>query len=244
MMPTAAVSVTVVPPGPEPAVRTARLTGLFYLALGVTGMIGFLVIRPALFAAGDPAATAAHLVDHERLARAGIALELGTVIFQALVAVWFFKLFRSVDDVAAGMIAVFGFVNAIAVLMSAALLATALQVALAPNGLDAGSAQLMYLISTNAWQVGNVFFGLWLIPMGTCVLASGWMPRALGWILIAGGVGYVANAFASYLVPDAGPAVALLVIPATVGEFWMIGYLIVKGIGEGVKPQRLKASKA
>lgn len=46
----------------EPIVRTARTTGAFYLALGITGMLGFLMVRPALFVAGDPAATLANLV--------------------------------------------------------------------------------------------------------------------------------------------------------------------------------------
>lgn len=219
---------------PEPSIRTARAIGLFYLALGIIGMLGFLIVRPALFAAGDPAATLANLRDQESLARIGIALEMGLVLTQTLAALWFFKLFRAVDDFAAGAIAVFGLVNAIAVLASAALLATALQVALAPAGMDAGAAQLMYLVSGNFWQVGNLFFGLWLIPMGWCVLRSRWMPRALGWILIPGGVGYVLTPFAVYLAPDGGPVLAVLPLAATVGEFWMIGYLLVRG----VRPRR------
>ena len=36
------------------------------------------------------------------------------------------------------------------------------------------------------------------------------MPAALGWILMIGGVGYVANALLSYLLVDAGLAVELL----------------------------------
>jgi hypothetical protein len=30
-----------------------------------------------------------------------------------------------------------------------------------------------YLVSGNLWGVGALFFGLWLIPMGSCVLRSG-----------------------------------------------------------------------
>src|SRR5690606_21722223 len=123
-------------------------TGLFYLGVGITGMLGFLIVRPALFITHDPSATLARLVEQEWLARLGIALEMGIVITQALTALWFFRLFRSVDDFAAGAITVFGLVNAMAVLVSAALLATALQVALAPMGPNAVDAHLMYLVST------------------------------------------------------------------------------------------------
>ncbi len=89
----------------EPIVRTARTTGAFYLALGITGMLGFLMVRPALFVAGDPAATLANLVGNQAMARLGIALEMGVVITQTLAALWFFRLFRRVDDFAAGAIA-------------------------------------------------------------------------------------------------------------------------------------------
>ena len=62
-------------------------------------------------------------MDHETLARLGIALEMGIVVTQALAAVWFYKLFRSVDTFAAGTLATFGMVNAVAILGSAAFLA-------------------------------------------------------------------------------------------------------------------------
>jgi hypothetical protein len=211
-------------------VRTARLTGVFYLALAITGGLGFLLVRPALFDPQAPAATLAHLVAHERLARLGLALEMGLVVTQTLAALWFYRLFRPVDDFAAGAIAVFGLFNAVAVFVSSAVLATALQVALQPVGAGGGEAQLMYLISNNLWDSGNLFFGLWLIPMGWCVLRSRWMPVALGWILIVGGIGYMLVPFINRGVPDAGAAVAVLPILASVGEFWMIGYLVSRGV--------------
>jgi hypothetical protein len=214
----------------EQRIRTARLTGLCYLGLAITGLFGFFLVRQALFVPGAPSETLARLVEHERLARIGIALEMGIVVTQALTALGFYRLFRPVDDFAAGAIAAFGLVNAIAVLVSSAMLATALQVALHPIDASGGDAQLMYVVSTNLWSSGNLFFGLWLIPMGWCVLRSRWMPVALGWILIGGGAGYVLLPFLATLAPDAGPIVAVLPLLATVGEFWMIGYLLVYGV--------------
>ncbi|MFG3681469.1 DUF4386 domain-containing protein [Micromonospora chalcea] len=210
-------------------IRTARVTGLFYLGLAVTGALGFLTVRPMIFDADDAGATLANLVAHESLARVGIALELLVVLTQALTAVWFHRLFHSVDSTAAGSIAAFGLVNAVAILGSAAVLATALGVATGGPG-DADTVQLLYLVSGNLWEVGGLFFGLWLVPMGWCVLRSGWLPRPLGWLLVAGGVGYVLMTFVAYLAPGAGIAGDLLVVPATVGEVWILGYLIVFGV--------------
>ncbi|MEV4658711.1 DUF4386 domain-containing protein [Micromonospora sp. NPDC049301] len=210
--------------------RTARTTGMLYLGLAITAALGFLLIRPRLFTADDPGATLDNLIQHHTLARAGIAFELLIVVTQALAAIWFHRLFRTADARAASAIAAFGLINAIVVLVSAALLATALDIALDPVGDAAATVQLLYLTSENLWGVGGLFFGLWLIPMGGCVLRSNWMPRPLGYVLVGGGIGYLLSTFIGYLVPDAHAVADALVLPATVGEFWMIGYLLTRGV--------------
>ena len=215
-------------------VRTARITGLLYLGLAITGLLGYMLIRNQLFVIGNPEQTLANLVQHEFLARLGIVVEMGIVITQALAALSFYRLFNSFNTFAAGAIAAFGLVNAAAILTSAALLATALDVSqdasLTMAGTTAATTQLMYIASGHLWTVGGIFFGLWLIPMGWLALRSGWMPSVLGWILMIGGAGYVANAMLSYLLPNAGPALDLLTIPATIGELWMVGYLCLRGV--------------
>ncbi|XVV07539.1 DUF4386 domain-containing protein [Actinosynnema sp. CA-248983] len=216
--------------------RTARTTGWLYLAMAITAVFGFLLIRPQLFTAGDPDATLANLVDHASLARLSVALELAVVAAQALTAAWFYRLFRSVNSFAASGIAVFGMVNAIAILASAALVGTAVQLSADPIGDAATTVQVLYLISANMWGVGALFFGLWLIPMGWCVLRSGWMPRALGWILMVGGVGYVLSPFVLYLVPDAQTLFDAMAFPASIGEFWIVGYLLIRGVRRQAQP--------
>ena len=226
--------------GPAPDVigadlkRTARTTGLLYLGFFIAGISGFMVVRAQLFAADDPQSTLTNLMEHDSLARVGIALELGIVLAQALTAAWFYRLFRSVDTFAAGSIVVFGMVNAVAIMGSAALLATALDAAgdasLAGAGDAAATVQLLYVASGHLWGVAAIFFGLWLIPMGWLVVRSRWLPRPLGWTLVAGGVGYLVSAFVSYLVPNADLVTQLLTVPATIGELWIMGYLIIVGV--------------
>ena len=77
---------------------------MFYLGLAVTGVVGFLFVRGEFFVMDDPAATLANLREQESLARLGIAADLSIVLFQALAAIWFFKLFRVEDSFAAGSI--------------------------------------------------------------------------------------------------------------------------------------------
>jgi Domain of unknown function (DUF4386) len=218
--------------------RTAGITGLAYLGLAVSGAVGFLLVRSQLYVPDDAAATLANLMGHTSTARLGIAADLTVVLTQAVAALWFYKLFRPFDSFAAGALAAFGLVNAVAVLVATMFSATALQVSLAAPGAvglvtpgdRAATAQLMYELNGAAWGVGGLFFGLWLIPMGWLAWRHAGMPRVLGWVLIGGGIGYLVSTFVSYLVPNADTLAGVLTGPATVGEFWMIGYLLVTGL--------------
>jgi hypothetical protein len=232
-------------PSPD-LIRAARVTGLLYLGLAVTALLGSLWIRNELFVADDPGATLSNLVEHDLLARLGIALDMGAVLAQTLTALWFYRLFRSIDSFAAGSIAAFGMVNAVVMMAAATLLATALDVggdaSLAEVSDRAGTAQVLIVASDHLPGIGAMFFGLWLIPMGWLVLRSGWLPRPLGHVLMIGGAGYVVSAFARYLFPDADLAALLLTVPATIGEFWILGYLIIWGVRDrGPTPDSLIA---
>ncbi|MFC7245814.1 DUF4386 domain-containing protein [Catellatospora aurea] len=220
--------------------RTARITGLAYLGLAVAGFIGFLLIREQLYVPDDAARTAANLIAHQGLARLGIVADIAMVLTQAATAVWFWRLFRPTSPVAAGSIAAFGLVNSVIVLISAMCTTTALDTALRADPASAAQALLLYDLSGAAFTLGGLFFGLWLMPMGWLAIRSGYMPRPLGWILITGGVGYILSVLAAVLVPDLPVAVTVLVVPATVGELWMVGYLLVKGVSNraaAVTPQ-------
>lgn len=216
-------------------ISTARLTGLFYLGLAVMGVVGFLFVRAELFVTDDSAATLANLMEQSSLARVGIAADLSIVLFQALAAIWFFKLFRNDNSFAAGSIAAFGLVNAAAILIATAFSATALLVAgdatLAPGGDQAATVQLLYVLNDGTWSLGGLFFGLWLIPMGYVVVKYRVMPAALGWVLMVGGVAYMLATYLAQVAPDAPAAIeALLITVATVGELWIVGYLLILGI--------------
>jgi hypothetical protein len=229
--------------------KTARVTGLWYLALGIAGMLGFLIVRPTIVAEGDAAATLANLVDNESLARLGLAAEMAVVVAQTLAAIWFYKLFRGINHVAAWALAIFGVGNAMAIMASSVFVATALTVAgdpgLAVGGDAGGTVQLMYELSASSWGVGGIFFGLWLIPMGYVVVSSGRMPLWLGRILIVGGGAYLLSAFLGYGIADA-PTWLVDGLPylATVGEFWMIGYLLILGIRPATQPAAMSADYA
>lgn len=87
------------------------------------------------------------------------------------------------------------------------------------------------ITGSKLWSVAGLFFGLWLIPMGYVAATSGRLPKGLGLTLIVGGGGYLVSAFlANGLAKAPSWLVDGLTLPATFGEFWMIGYLLFVGI--------------
>ena len=212
-------------------VSTARLTGVWYLALAITGMIGFLFLHSRIYVSDDPAKTLSNLKEFETLARMRLLFELLIVASQALAAVWFYKLFRNIQHDAAWALAAWGMMNAAAIMISAMAMGGALEVANSTVALNEKFiiTQLFQQFIKHAWGVGSLFFGLWLIPMGYIVVISQRMPLWLGRVLMLGGAGYILSTFISYMgITETW--VGLLTIPATIGEFWMIAYLLIYGI--------------
>jgi hypothetical protein len=212
-------------------VSTARITGVWYLALALTGMVGFLLLHPRIYGGDDPAKTLSNLTEFETLARLRLLFELLIVASQALAAVWFYKLFSNIRNEAAWALAAWGMANAVAIMISAMAMGGALEVANGTQSLDEKviMTQLFHQLMKHAWGVGSLFFGLWLIPMGYIVVSSQRMPLWLGRVLILGGVGYILSTFIGYMgVTESW--VNVLTIPASIGEFWMIGYLLIFGV--------------
>jgi hypothetical protein len=217
---------------------TGRQTGLFYLLMALSGLLGFLIFHPMVFVFGDPEATYKQLIYEGGAAPVRLVLEMLIVFFQALTAIWFYRLFRSVNEWASLAVMIWGTVNSVAIMVSAMAISSAIGLAHSEVISDENAIQavaLMQEISSQAWTAGSVFFGLWLIPLGLLVIQSGVMSRILGRILQWGGALYVIQTFMIYFGVN-GDWIEVLVLPATVGEFWVIGWLLWKGNSKiGVK---------
>jgi len=212
-------------------VTTARTAGIWYLIMAISGILGFLIFHPQVFDSEDSQKTLTNLIDLESLARTRLLLEFAIIVSQALTAVWFYKLFRNINEWAAWAVGVWGMINSVAIMISAISMGSAIEIANSSQTVE-DKVILIELLSslvTNAWGVGSLFFGLWLIPLGYIVTSSKRMPVWLGRILIIGGIGYLLSTVFNY-IGIKSTLLGYLTFPATVGEFWMIGYLLIFGI--------------
>lgn len=211
-------------------VAIARTAGIWYLIMAISGILGFLVFQPQVYDA-NPQKTITNLVEGETIARVRLLLEFVIIVSQALTAIWFYRLFRNVKEWAALAIGIWGTVNAVVITVSAIAMGASIKIALSSRVMEDKVViiDLLTNLISNAWGVGGLFFGLWLIPLGYIITSTKRMPVWLGRTLIIGGVGYLISTAINY-AGISGSWTGSLTIPATVGEFWMIGYLLIFGI--------------
>ena len=214
------------------SVTTARLTGIWYLLLAISGVLGFLIFHSQIFVSNNPEKTLTNLMELESTSRIRLMLEVVIIASQALAAVWFYKLFREIKAWAAFAIGSWGLMNSAAIMVSAISMGSAITVANFATPTFQEKVILIQLLSniiSSAWIIGGLFFGLWLIPMGYVIVTSKCMPIWLGRTLMIGGVGYILSTFIN-CSGFTHSLLGILTIPATIGEFWMIGYLLSYGI--------------
>lgn len=78
-------------------IKTARLTGVWYLILAISGIVGFMVLHSRVFDIGESQKTLNNLIELSSIARLSLAFELIIIVSQALAAVWFYKLFGGIN---------------------------------------------------------------------------------------------------------------------------------------------------
>jgi len=221
----------------QPTKKDVRTVGLLYLSMLPVAPFALIYIPQRLIVRGNPAETASRILGSEMLFRLGIVGNvLSTIIFVLLVLA-LYRLFQHVDRVQAVLmvalavvsapITFFNVVNDIAALT---LLRGAdfLQVFSRPQ-LEA--AALFFLgLSSKGTLIAEIFWGLWLFPLGILVLRSRFMPRVIGVLLIVNGFAYLIASMTGILFPSYLATVNRFALVAETGELWFMLWILIKGI--------------
>ena len=91
---------------------------------------------------------------------------------------------------------------------------------------------MLLTVDREGTPVAEIFWGLWLLPLGTLVFRSGFLPRFLGVWLIINGVTYVVLSFIGIVVPQYAPTAFKLAQPALMGEIALTLWLLIAGAKE------------
>ncbi len=214
--------------------KTARIAGFLYLLLVPLGILGILYIPTTLVVSGDIAATINNIRANESLFRLGIVSAIAAQLVNIFVVLYLYKLLKPVNKGMAQLMVIFlllgvpiAFLNELTHLAVLLLLNGADYLAVFTTEQVQGIVAFFLDLHQYGIFIAQVFWGLWLFPMGYLVYKSGYLPRIIGILLMIGCFGYLMDSFIFFFVPDFG---------ITVSEFTFLGevllplWLVIKGV--------------
>lgn len=211
----------------------ARQAGIFYLLM-ILGAIGLIYVPSQIFVQGDPVATLQQLQAHEGMHRWGIFTNVICQLAFLMVGIKLYQLFHQKEQGLSLML--LGTVIA-SIPVAFQLIfhqSDALLILRYDNLVPADMQQLVYQ-SMDKFSMGlyliGFFWGLWLIPFGALAIRTGFMPKIIGYLLIAGGTTYILDSMIYLLLPSLHPTTEILNgIFSSLAEFSAILFLLIKGV--------------
>lgn len=217
----------------------ALIAGIGYVLLFLLAIFANFYVVEGLVVAGDANATVANLTESLGLFRWGMVAFLAVFVLDIVIAWALHVVFRTVDHDVSLIAAWSRLVYTVFLGVALVFFFEVLQLLGGASYLETvGSGQLaaqvmIALESFNAtWLVGLVAFGLHLALLGTLLIRSRMVSRALGILLIIAGASYVVDTVAHAVLPSyenfSGLFLALVAIPSMIGEGWLGLWLLFK----------------
>jgi len=217
-----------------PIQATARTAGVLYLILAACGAFAEFFVRQGLIVGGDAAATAHNILAAQPVFRLGIVLELvGQVAFVLLVLA-LYRVLRPVNRNHA--VAMVAFVLVAVTITCLNMLNQFAALYLLGGGghltaFDAAQIDALALsfldLHHAGYLIAQVFFGLWLLPLGYLIYRSGFIPKLIGVLLMVACFGYLTDVATFFLAPGFGVEVSQFTF---VGELLLMVWLLVWGV--------------
>lgn len=216
--------------------KNARLAGLVFLLMMIFGLTAEIFFRQKVFVTDDIAATARNILSNVFLYRFGIVCDLFMALSYLLTALALYRLLSSVNKNWAAVMVLFAAAGSVLLLFN-------IQNEFAPmcilNGSDfisgytAGQLQslamLYYNSYTHGYMIGQIFFALWVLPLGALIYRSGFIPKVFGVLFIIETLFGLLSVIVHFLIPS-GTVESLLLLPGTIAEFSFMLWLLIRGV--------------
>ena len=223
-------------PGAEASwsIRHAAVTaGIALLLMSVLAGLAKFVALDGLVTPGDAARTAADIAASGGVFRLGVLALVAVIALDVVVAWGLYRVFSPVDRHLSLLAAAFRLVFAAVFLAAVGHLLGALRL-LGDNAyLSEFSADQLHaqaLLSVTAfndlWVVALGLFGVHLLLIGYLAYRSGYVPRLLGVLLVASGLGYMIDSVGTVLSPGAWTSIGAFTF---IGEFVLALWLVIRG---------------
>jgi hypothetical protein len=218
----------------------ARVAGLLYIVGSLFGIVRLIYIPNKLIVHGDPASTASNIAAHELLFRFGIVSYLTSAAFWIFVTLALYRLFKGVNHGLARLMVILGSLMVTPIFfMNSVNDAAALLFARGGEFLavfDKPQREAFTTLFLRLHHYGDlaneIFWGLWLLPLGLLVYRSGFLPRILGvWLMIAC-FAYLALSFTGLMFPIYEDRVSRIASPIFLAEVALMLWLVIRGANE------------
>lgn len=231
--------------------KSARVAGLLYLIYFVVEISADVLGRSPLIVMGDAAATVGNLAAHEWLFHSGFVGDLLAGVLFFLAAWGLYALLKPVNQHLALLFLILNLggvavrfaidINYIAALSLAKGAGTL-------NVFQADQRQALAMafldLQKNGYWASQIFFGLWLFPLGYLVFKSGFLPKVLGVILMVHCVSWTTTALLYFLYLPGYTLLTKISFPlGFIAEFALTLWLLIQGAAEQ-KPEALRTSRA
>lgn len=225
--------------------RTARGAGILYVIMDVFMIFSGMIVDPQIYVPGDAVATASNILASEWLFRLDVVSNIvGFVIYLFLVLA-LYELFQSVDNGQARLMVVL-VVASVPVAIVYTLFQYAPVLILSGAGylsaFNPAQSQALSMVFFDLYRSGvmvaEIFWGLWLIPLGLLAYKSGFVPRVLGALLGVGCLGHLLSFLSTLLFPDYSALLIPISEMAMVGELPIFLWLLIMGAKDRQAPTR------
>ncbi len=221
-----------------PINKTARTAGLIYLILVISGIINLVYIPSKLIVWESASKTFENITNSEMLFRLGIVSGIITFLTFLLLPLILYKLLHKVNEAYARLMVIFALVSVPISFINILNKFSVLSLINKSEYLQSmGEAELQTRVMlhldyyNNGIEISQIFWGLWLFPFGYLVYKSGFLPKLLGILLMAGCFGYLITFFGGFLYSDFHKTILsdIVGIPAPVGEIGICLWLLIMG---------------
>jgi len=208
--------------------KTAKIAGVLYLLMIPLGIMGLIYIPEVILVSGDIAATIANIKANEMLFRLGIVSALLVQLVQIALVLSLYKLLKPVNSLHAKLMVIFALCAVPIAMVAEASYGGVLFLIHATEQSPLLIELFLYLHEYGIF-IAQIFWGLWLFPMGYLIYKSNYIPKFIGILLMIGCFGYFVDSFIFFLYPDFGIMFSAFLF---VGEVALPLWLVFKGVDE------------
>ncbi|MBU1341806.1 MAG: DUF4386 domain-containing protein [Proteobacteria bacterium] len=217
--------------------KTARAAGFLYLLMIIFSVFSLVFIPSAFIVSGDVAKTVNNITNAESLFRLGIVGGLINQVIFVLLVLFLYRLFKPVNEKQALLMLIFVLIGVPIAMLNELNYSAVLLLSSSTDNitvLTADQSQSLINLFLDLHEHGiiiaEIFWGLWLLPLGFLVFKSGFLPKILGILLIIGCFGYLIEVFQFFIFPTykviTYPGFAVDAIAELSLAFW----LLLKGV--------------